>query len=136
MESASGRASLARVTEVPMMRTSHVVLVLALLGSAAACERTAHARYDPDTGRVYTYEERTQFREDMERRIDDLEAKLAKLKEKAASSGEKAGEDVQQALADARRKLAELGSATRENWNEFTRKFSESLEDLEHRIDR
>ena len=94
------------------------------------------------SGKVYTYEQREDFKRDMETalaklevRVDELQAKAATATADAKQGFQKLIDEAKKGTADLRSKLAEVGSATREGWNDFTRKFSATMSDLGRRIE-
>ena len=126
------------------------VFATALLGWIAlpSCDRTAHAGGGTSATathehREYSYEQREEFRADMQSALDRLEAKVAETRAKAKATGQQVKaetqeliDDVEAKLPELRRKLSEAGTATREGWKEFSQKLRDGVDDLVHRVDR
>ncbi len=124
----------------------HPILIAALssvLFVAPACSDREPTTTTVDAkGKVYTYEQREDFRRDMETALAKLEVRVDELQAKAASATADAKQGIQKLIDDAKKgtaelrsKLAEVGSSTKEGWNDFTRKFDETMSDLGRRIE-
>ena len=126
---------------------SHPIWIVALSGVlflAPACDREDYTSTPTAQAgdKAYSYEQREDFRRDMDIALQKLDARVEELKVKAASATEDAKEGFQTLIddakvrsADLRRELSEIGSSTREGWNDFTRKFRSSMDDLGRRLE-
>jgi phage protein D len=127
------------------------LLFLALLGCAiaplTACERKSGyvdakgSNYYTRTD--YTYDQREEFRAEMQSASDKIEKRLTELKDDIARGSRAAKAETQQAIVDLENGLASLrkdlagsGSTMREGWDDFKRKVSNSVDDLGRRVDR
>lgn len=126
-----------------------LLIPAALLGllAATACDDTTRAKDKSQSTyyevKDYTYDQRDNFRSDMERAIDKLEARLKELRAKASSAGKELKaetkeliDDIEAKLPEMRKNLAEAGDATKEGWQDFKRKFHDTFDDLGSRLDR
>lgn len=131
------------------MMKLHVMLTAALLVplSLVACGKVSRAGDGTTTTyyekKDYSFEKRSEFEADMSRAVDKLEAKLQDLRAEAAKAGDKvkaetreAIDDVEAKLPELRQNLAEAKAATKENWQDFKRKFESTFDDLGRRLDR
>jgi len=129
---------------------SHLLIPAALIGvlSVSGCGDSTRAGssssgYSYYDKRDYTYDQRDNFRADMERAIAKLEMRAAELRAKASKTGQELKadtkrliDDIEAKLPELRRNLAEAGDATSEGWQDFKRKFHDTFDDLGRRLDR
>jgi hypothetical protein len=123
---------------------SLVALACALL--PAACEKKTHevhasGSYYSRTD--YTYDQRDQFRVEMQTAGEKIEARLTQLKDDIAKGARAAKSDTDAAIAGVekgldslRKKLASTSSTAQAKWEDFKREVATSVDDLGRQVDR
>jgi protein involved in sex pheromone biosynthesis len=123
-------------------------LYLALVAGAMmplACEK--HARYVDASSAYYsrtdyTYEQRDEFRVEMQAASEKLEKRLTELKDEISRGTRTAKADTQKAIAtiesgltSLRKELSGTGSTVRAGWDDFKRGITNTIDDLGRRLD-
>ena len=121
-----------------------IVALASVLFVAPACDRDEYRTSSTTQAgdKTYSYEQREDFRRDMDLALQKLDARVDELKAKSASATDEAKAKFQTMIdeakvksADLRRELSEVGSATKEGWNDFVRKFRSTMDDLGRRLE-
>ena len=120
----------------------------ALLAAAIlplACEKNARyvdasSPYYSKTN--YTYEQRDEFRAEMQAASEKIEKRLKELKDDLSRGTRTAKEDTQKAIAtiesgltSVRKELSGTGSTVRAGWDDFKRSITNTIDDLGRRLD-
>jgi hypothetical protein len=122
------------------------ILALACALLPAACEKKSHevhasGSYYSRTD--YTYDQRDQFRAEMQTASDKIAARLTQLKDDIArgtrtakSNTDDAIASVEKGLDSLRKKLAATSSTAQAKWDDFKREVTTSVDDLGRQVDR
>jgi hypothetical protein len=121
-----------------------VALACALL--PIGCEKKdheVHASGSYYSRTDYTYDQRDQFRVEMQTAGEKIEARLTQLKEDLARGARTAKSDTDTAIASVekgldslRKKLAATSSTAQAKWDDFKREVTTSVDDLGRQVDR
>ena len=122
------------------LRTLMTALLLGSPLFLAACS-DSQAGYNESKDK-YTYEQRDAFRTEMDQTLAKLDARIEQLREKTAQGGEnlEAGtsalmEKSKESLTRLRQELSNVGSVTKDHWNDFKRSFGKTMDDLNRELD-